>query len=258
MNKLKKNAARARISSSAGAAALKLARLAAMVLICGLLWITPMHAQKKSAAAAGETPKLRAEMLVSTAWLAQHLQDADLVVLCVAGKPEFYSGGHIPGARFIALNDIAITRDGIPNELPPVADLKRVFESAGLTDRSRVVLYGERYGMFAARAYFTLDYLGLAGHAALLDGGLEKWKAENRPLSTEIPKLAAGNLRSAKLTIKLNEKISLSVQDMQDLVLTKPESAAILDARPADEFSGAKLSEEVSRAGHIPTRQAYS
>ncbi len=252
MNKLKKNAARARISSSAGAAALKLAKLAAMVLICGLLWITPMHAQKKSAAAAGETPKLRAEMLVSTAWLAQHLQDADLVVLCVAGKPEFYSSGHIPGARFIPLVDIAITRDGIPNELPPVADLKRVFESAGLTDRSRVVLYGERYGMFAARAYFTLDYLGLAGHAALLDGGLEKWKAENRPLSTDAPKPAAGNLSGAKLTIKLNEKISLSVQDMQDLVMTKPESAAILDARPADEFSGAKLSEEVSRAGHIP------
>jgi thiosulfate/3-mercaptopyruvate sulfurtransferase len=227
-------------------------KLAALALVGGLLWASAAQAQKKSDAAASRAPKLRAEMLVSTQWLAQHLKDPKLVVLCVAGRPEFYSAGHISGARFISLADIAITRDGIPMELPPVADLKRVFESAGVTDRSRVVLYGERYGLFAARAYFTLDYLGLGDRAALLDGGLEKWKAENRPLSTEVPKAAGGKLNVVKLTIKPNPAIALNVQDMQELALNKPGSAAILDARPADEFTGAKLSEEVTKAGHIP------
>lgn len=221
-------------------------KLAALALVVGLLWAPDVQARKKSDAA-HETPILRKDMLVSTGWLAQHLKDPKLVVLCVAGRNEFYSGGHIPGARFISLGDITVTRDGIPMELPPVADLKRVFESAGVTDRSRIVLYGERYGLFAARAYFTLDYLGLGDRTALLDGGLEKWKAESRPLSTEVPKPVAG-----KLTVKPNPAIALSVQDVKELALNNPASAAILDARPTDEFTGARLSEEVTKAGHIP------
>lgn len=232
-----------RVHRCAGAAF----RLAALALACSFLWTPALHAQNKPAAVSSESPKLRKDMLVSTAWLAQHLKDRNLVVLCIGGKADFCSAGHIPGARSILLSDITVTRDGVPYELPPVADLKRVFESAGLTDRSRVVLYGERYGLFAARAYFTLDYLGLGDRTALLDGGLEKWKTENRPLSSETPKPVAG-----KLTIKPNPAISLSVHDMQDLALAKADSAAILDARPTDEFTGAKLSEEVSKAGHIP------
>lgn len=248
MNRTRVSREVTRLRSGAGTAF----RLVALALACGVLWAPAMHAQKKSAAVSSESPKLRKDMLVSTVWLAQHLKDPNLVVLCIAGKADFCSAGHIPGARSILLSDITITRDGVPNELPPVADLKRVFESAGLTDRSRVVIYGERYGLFAARAYFTLDYLGLAGRAALLDGGLDKWKAETRPLSTETSQPVVGKLTGVKLTIRPNPAILLSVQDMQDLALAKADSATILDARPADEFSGAKLSEEVTKAGHIP------
>ena len=132
-------------------------------------------------------PKLRPEMLVTTGWLAENLSEPDVIVLCINSTPEFYTKGHIPGARQIKLSDIAVTRDGIPNELPPVETLQHVFEAAGVSNSSRVVLYGERLNLFAARAYFTLDYLGVAARVALLDGGLEKWTAERRPLSTEIP-----------------------------------------------------------------------
>src|SRR5262249_50843768 len=68
-------------------------------------------------------PKVRQEMLVTTEWLAAHLHDPDLVVLSVGATPEFYSQGHVPGARQVLLNEIAVTRDGIPNELPPVEKL---------------------------------------------------------------------------------------------------------------------------------------
>src|SRR6266566_4437363 len=80
---------------------------------------------------ADSAPLLRKEMLVTTAWLAEHLSDHDLVVLCINSTPEFYSHGHIPGARQIRLGDIAVTRDGIPNELRPVEELRKVFAAAG-------------------------------------------------------------------------------------------------------------------------------
>ncbi len=191
-------------------------------------------------------PKLRPEMLVTTAWLAEHLNDPGVVVLCIYSAPEFCSRSHIPGARQIKLGDIAVTRDGIPNELPPVEDLRKVFAAAGVSNSSRVVLYGERSNLFAARAYFTLDYLGVAGQAALLDGGIEKWIAEHRPLSTETPKV-----KPATLTISLRPGILVDTAAMRELA-KKPESVTLMDARPTKEFTGEQLSEDVAKAGHIP------
>ncbi|MGZ4898660.1 MAG: hypothetical protein ACXV8X_03290, partial [Candidatus Angelobacter sp.] len=83
-------------------------------------------------------PKLRQEMLVTTAWLAERLSEPDLIVLCINSTPEFYTKGHIPGARQINLGEIAVTRDGIPSELPPVETLQRVFASAGMSNSARV------------------------------------------------------------------------------------------------------------------------
>jgi thiosulfate/3-mercaptopyruvate sulfurtransferase len=190
---------------------------------------------------------LRTEMVVSTDWLAGHLHDPDLVVVCITATPEFYSKGHIPGARNIALSDIAVTVDGVPNELPSTDQLQHAFEASGITNQSRVVLYSERYGLLAARAYFTLDYLGLADHTALLDGGIEKWKTEQRELSTDAPKITPSQVR-----IALNPSILVETAAMRELAQNKSSKIAIVDARPTDEFTGVKLSEDVSKAGHIP------
>jgi len=197
-------------------------------------------------AEAGSAPKLRPEMLVTTGWLADHLRDPDVVVLCIDSAPEFYAR-HIPGARQIKLSEIAVTRDGIPNELPPIDALQRAFSAVGVSNGSRVVLYGERSNLFAARAYFTLDYLGVAGRASLLDGGIEKWTAEHRPLSTETPAVNA-----ASLAIAPRPEILIDTAAMRDLAAKKPGSITLVDARPAKEFTGEQLSEDVAKAGHIP------
>jgi thiosulfate/3-mercaptopyruvate sulfurtransferase len=109
-----------------------------------------------------------------------------------------------------------------------------------------VVLYGERSNLMAARAYFTLDYLGIAERAALLDGGLEKWRAEQRPLSTENP---VG--QPATLTIAPRPSILLDTAAMKGLIGQKRD-LALVDARPQKEYSGEALSEDVQKAGHIP------
>jgi thiosulfate/3-mercaptopyruvate sulfurtransferase len=211
------------------------------------LMLAMVGAMGTTTATSEETPKLRPEMLVTTQWLADHLHDPDLVVLCIGSNADFYAKGHIPGARNIALGEIAVTRNGVPNELPSAEHLQSVFEAAGVSNGSRVVLYGERYGMFASRAYFTLDYLGVAGRVSLLDGGLEKWKAEQRTVSTETPKHASGRLK-----ITLRPEIVVDTAAMRNLVQKKPGTAAILDGRPLAEYSGAETSEDVPKAGHIP------
>jgi thiosulfate/3-mercaptopyruvate sulfurtransferase len=200
---------------------------------------------------AGDSPQnsVRTEMLVSTDWLAQHLNDPGIVVLCVAGNPDFYTKGHIPGAHLVSLSDIVTTRDGIPNELPPVEQLQSVFAKAGVRNDARIVLYGERQGMLAARAYFTLDYLGLADRGALLDGGLEKWRAEKRPESLDVP-----NVTPQPLRVTIHTEVLVNVRAVQE-ALKQPArkgTVALIDGRPPEEFTGERFSEDVSQAGHIP------
>src|SRR5580704_420886 len=85
-------------------------------------------------------PAVRSEMLVSTSWLEQHLNDRDLVILYIGHDRAQFDSGHIPGSRFVRLDELVEQHKDSLNELPPVADLQAVFESVGVVDRSRVVL----------------------------------------------------------------------------------------------------------------------
>jgi thiosulfate/3-mercaptopyruvate sulfurtransferase len=124
------------------------------------------------------------EYLVSTEWLALRLSAPDLVVLHVGRDESGYRTGHIPGARYLSLSAVATTVHGIPNEFPPPAELGQTFRALGVGDRGRVVIYGDDAGILAARAWVALDLLGHGAQAALLDGGLAQWTAEQRPLET--------------------------------------------------------------------------
>ena len=201
--------------------------------------------QKKNA------PSVRSEMIVSTSWLAGHLNDPKVVVLHVARERTHYDGGHIPGARFVGWGEITATRDGVPNELAPVADLQMLFERLGIGDEARIVLYGDNSGLSAARAYFTLDYLGHGARAALLDGGLEKWKTERRTISTGMVET-----KTARFTPRVRASAVTNLDVVRDLSWTATNISSpgvvLIDARPVDEYTGAKPGDGVSRGGHIP------
>lgn len=182
------------------------------------------------------------DMLVSPDWLAQHLADSKLVILHVSTNRTAYDAGHIPGARFVALSDLVVTRDGIPNELPATADLKKVLEAAGVSDDSRVILYGDTSVLPATRAYFTLDYLGHGDRAALLDGGLERWRGEGRKLTNEAPAAAQG-----RLTPRPKPELVVQIDAVKQMA-AKPSSDVLLDVRSAADYRGEKGS-------HIPGAQ---
>ena len=195
----------------------------------------------------GGSLKVRTEMLTTTDWLAKHLQDKTVFVLHVARERKTYDEGHIPGARFVALNEILTVRDGIQNELPPAEKLQTFFESLGIGDSGKLVIYGDNNGLAAARLYFTLDYLGHGNRAALLDGGLEKWKAENQPLETQ-----AAAIQPAKFTPHLQPDVVAKLDAMREISKAAANSGeskvAIIDARPEDQYLGSAN----TRTGHIP------
>ncbi|HYG99124.1 MAG TPA: sulfurtransferase [Terriglobales bacterium] len=221
-------------------------RIGVAVLLATALVSLNAFAQRRSVS----IPPLRSKMIVTTDWLADHLRNPKVVVLHVGRNRADYDAGHIPGARFLSLSDIAIVRDGIPNELPPVADLRKAFERVGVGDDTRAILYDEQDGLLAARAYFTLDYLGHGDRAALLDGGIEKWRSEERPVTNDFPKV-----EPASFTPKVNPKVLVKLPEVRRISAAASagnSSTVLIDARPAEEFSGEKPGDAVTRAGHIP------
>lgn len=199
----------------------------------------------------GKEPSIRSDMLVSVDLLAKHLDDPKVVILHIAKERKHYDAGHIPGSRFVAWDELTATRGGVPNELPPIPELQKLFERLGVGDDARLVLYGDNSGLSAARAYFTLDYLGHGGRVALLDGGIEKWQAEKRPVSTE-----SSAVKPARFTPDVRPGGVVGLDVMRDVswVICHVENPRIVlvDARPAEEYSGENKGDGVSRGGHIP------
>jgi thiosulfate/3-mercaptopyruvate sulfurtransferase len=189
---------------------------------------------------------VRNSMIVSTAWLAEHLNDKSLVLLHVGDKQE-YEAAHIPGAQFIQIADISTPRgQGLILELPPVDQLKATFEKFGVTDNSRVVVYfGKDWISPTTRVYFTLDYLGLGDRASVLDGGLPAWRGEGRPVTAEVKPQTPGSF-----TPRPNRKLVVDAAWVKEN-LHKP-GVAILDARTAKFYTGADPG-QMPRAGHIPS-----
>jgi thiosulfate/3-mercaptopyruvate sulfurtransferase len=225
--------------------------LSDVLAVASVLFIVVFPAEGQGKAQQRAKPSLRSEMIVSTAWLATHLNDPKVVVLHVARARAHYDEGHIPGARFAAWDEITATRDGVPNELATVADLQRLFERLGIGDDARIVLYGDNSGLSAARAYFTLDYLGHGERAALLDGGLEKWKIERRAVSLDMVEA-----KTVRFTPSVRASAVTNLDVVRDLSwtatnLTSP-NAVLIDARPVDEYTGTKPGDGVPRGGHIP------
>jgi hypothetical protein len=109
-------------------------------------------------------PATRSNMLVTTDWLSQHLNDPKIVVLHVSGSRAAYDAA-IPGARFVAMSELAVTRDGVPNELPS-ADLKKRWSSC-LTIPGLSSIAMPRFCRQPARTTFDVGH----GDQAVFDGG---------------------------------------------------------------------------------------
>lgn len=185
-------------------------------------------------------------ILVSADWLDANLRAPDLVVLHVAHARQKAAAdtAHVPGARFLQYDRIAGDVEGVAAvELRPADALRRAFADAGVSSASRVVLVGEP--MSAARAWATLDWLGLGDRAAVLDGGMVAWRAGGRPVARTWEPHAPGDLAPSPQPERFVDATWVHSR------LGDP-TVALVDARPSREYTGEDGGHEHMKPGHIP------
>src|SRR5438874_10621512 len=148
------------------------------------------------------------EQLVETDWLAAHTADANVRIVDMRGQQGAFAAGHIPGA--VPLSPVAIREaDRPPTFLPTPAEFEASMAGLGIGDATRVIVYDERGGIYAARLWWILNYFGHS-NVALLNGGWLKWTAEQRPLSSEMPTAPPG----ARFTARPNPKWVATAADV--------------------------------------------
>ena len=196
-----------------------------------VVFITPLRAQDP-------------DVLVSTEWLAEHLEDESLVVLHVAMGHDNAPSELIPGARVVDYHAIAVEVDGLPIELPPVDDLVEIFRAAGVSNDDHVVVYGTGSAHLAARVFMTLEYLGHRGRTSMMDGGLETWKLEHRPTVGKATHAYRGTFEP-----RVRDDVLMSADDVAARI--GDAGVTLIDARPENEYTGERVGRN-ARGGHIP------
>lgn len=186
-------------------------------------------------------------LLVSPSDLAAMLKDPAVVVVAAGTNPADFELGHVPGARFVLYGDYAIDANGLSSELPPIDQLRRVLANAGISDRSKVIIYGPTIA--ATRLFFTLDYFGHPD-ARVLNGGLNAWKESGGAIETG----PARSVTAASLTPRPQPDRVVSAEWIKER-LSSPKMT-LLDARPDAEFTGADGGMNGAHVkGHLPDAQ---
>lgn len=193
------------------------------------------------------------DTLVSTQWLADNLSAPNLVVLDAsahlpdAGRDPSaeFATAHIPGARYLDLPSFFDPDSPVPSALPSARQFAQRMALLGVPTGARVVVYDDSYVKTAARAWFILRMHGVK-HAAILDGGLGKWRGEGRPLESGTPTIAPTAYSASTGPAPVRSKADM-------LANLDRRAEQVVDARGAARFTGEQpdFRPEVA-AGHIP------
>jgi thiosulfate/3-mercaptopyruvate sulfurtransferase len=193
-------------------------------------------------------------VLVTTEWLAEHLNDAGLVVAEVDENPDLYDEGHIPGAIKLHWRDDL--QDPVERDLIEKDAFEQLMGRSGISNDTTLILYGDRNNWFAAYAYW---YLKIYGHedVRIVDGGRQKWIDENRELSTDTVTPQPTTSYTAQ---ERDESIRIFRDEVRESI--GAEGRELVDVRSPQEYAGELVSppgyeqEGAQRAGHIPSAQS--
>ncbi len=200
-----------------------------------------------ASANAQATPATRAQLTVSSAWLADHLRDPDLVLLHVGDKAE-YEKSHIPGARYVEMKDVSNSSmdhdKGLMLELMTADTLRAHLASLGVSDNSRIVVYyGNDWISPSTRIMLTLDHAGFGARSSLLDGGMNAWKAEGKTVTADATPAKTGQLSALK-----TRPVTVDINYVQSHLKTP--GFKIIDARAPVFYDGVEMGTP-PRKGHI-------
>jgi thiosulfate/3-mercaptopyruvate sulfurtransferase len=193
------------------------------------------------------------DSLVTTEWLARHLADPDLRILDASYfLPEHdrdahadYAAEHIPGAAFLDLASFADRGNPLPSMVPSADFAAARLGGLGVARDSRVVVYDDSPLHSAARAWWLLRLFG-ARAVAILDGGLAKWRAEDRPVARGIDTCAPGAFEAAPDLAPVRDLAAMTANLMSG-------GEQVADARSPARFEGREPEHRPNtEAGHIP------
>ena len=199
--------------------------------------------------AAGATQTVtRQDILVSTEWVADHLNDASIRIVEVDVDTKAYDEGHIPNAVGWAWDTQLC--DTVRRDIIPKAQLERLMGKAGISGNTTVILYGDNNNWFAAWAFWQLKIYGHK-RVQLMNGGRKKWLAEGRELSTDAPKPTATSYKAKEPDFSIRAFLPEVTK------ASRKRSAQLVDVRSPQEFTGEILAppglpETCQRGGHIP------
>lgn len=196
------------------------------------------------------------DLLVSTDWLAAELGKPDLVVLdCTTylptepgNAPDAFRAAHIPGARLFNIDQIADPDSNLPHMIPTPARFEKLIGALGVSNTSRVVFY-DQHGLRASpRGWWMMRLFGHE-NAAVLDGGLPKWRREDRPVETgDAPPSPAATFVADLIARRL-----VGIGDIKRIVRQGSGEALILDARSKARFDGTAAEPRPGlQSGHMP------
>jgi thiosulfate/3-mercaptopyruvate sulfurtransferase len=191
----------------------------------------------------------RPDVLVSTTWLAERLDDPTLRIIESDEDILLYDTGHIPGAQKVDwhadLND-PVLRDYVSRE-----QFQALLRAKGIDASTTVVFYGDKNNWWAAYAFWVFQLFGFT-NAKLLDGGRAKWEAEGRPMTTDVPTFPATQYVAPE---RNDAPIRAFFHETREHAATKK---ALVDVRSVQEFTGERThmpdypQEGTLRGGHIP------
>jgi thiosulfate/3-mercaptopyruvate sulfurtransferase len=181
----------------------------------------------------------RPDLLVDTAWLAQHLNDSNVRIVDMRARG--YVEGHIPEAVFLDNNWIRNPK-APPTFLPTPQEFEALMSRLGISNTTRVIAYDERGGIYAARLWWIMNHYGHS-NVALLDGGWVKWAAEQRATTTTVRQPAAATFAVKAGTVKV------VTADQVKAAINNPK-VKLIDARTQGEIDGKDL-RNIKRGGFI-------
>jgi thiosulfate/3-mercaptopyruvate sulfurtransferase len=188
------------------------------------------------------------DVLVETDWVAEHLGDDSIRIVEVDENPALYAEAHIPGA--IGFDWKLDLQDQVRRDFLGPEDFGALMGSRGISNDHTVVLYGDRNNWFAAYTYWYFRYYG-HDRVRLVNGPREKWIAEGRETSTEVPGYPA-----ASFAARPGDDSIRAFRDEVRAAIGSP--VRLVDVRSPQEYSGELIAmagyeqEGAQRAGHIP------